>query len=100
MISEWMAVLLLAGAGAVFDGAVQVVIHSPIQSTGKVLALTIVNGVFVFMILAAAYFVDGFEVRGQWGEGWLDWVTVVECVLAGYGWIFVASFWRFVTQTE
>jgi len=99
-VSEWMAVLVLAGAGMVFDAAVQLVINSQHRSPGKVLVLTIVNGVFLFSVIATAYLVDGFVIRGEWGEGWLDWVTLVECVLAGYAWVFVASLWRFVTEVK
>lgn len=100
MLSEWMAVLLLAAGGMAFDAAVQVISRSRQSINGKVLALSITNGAFVFGVLVACYMVDGFTVRGEWGEGWLDWVTLVEGFLAGYAWILAASLWRFVTEAE
>lgn len=105
MISEWFAAALLVGLGVLFDQTVWVIIRSRQSVAGMVLMLGIVNFVFMMAMIAVAYFVDGFIVHGVLPDGMhnvglLRWQLVVICVVSGYLWIGVASFWRFVTEEK
>lgn len=92
MISVGYAILLMFALGAVLDQGVLVVTRSKLSLAGKVFVLTIINFFFIMITTAVVYFVDGFDT------GLLRWHIVVECFCAGYLWLGVASFWRFVTE--
>lgn len=103
MISVWFAVSFMFALGIVLDQVVLVITRSKRSPAGKVFVLTIVNFMFVMVTVAVAYFVDGFVVYGTLPDGapnngLLRWQIVIECFWAGYLWIWVASFWRFITE--
>ena len=103
MISVGYAILLMFALGAVLDQGVLVVTRSKLSLAGKVFVLTIINFFFIMITTAVVYFVDGLDVRGVLPDGMLNtgllrWHIVVECFCAGYLWLGVASFWRFVTE--
>ena len=52
----------------------------------------------IFLVLVIVYFIDGMTVRGEYGEGWLDWVTLVEGFLAAYLPVSLAFVWRVIVK--
>lgn len=94
MISEIGAAVLCFGLGILFDALTQAIIRSQRDVPTRSAGLVFVNNGLWFLVVALTYFVDGFTVHGEWGEGWFDWTTLTQNFAAAYAWITVASVWR------
>ncbi len=100
MISEWLVIFILFVLGVLFDRAVLLIIQAQHNRPLTILLLTVSNNVMVLLCLVMVYFVHGFAVHPGYGEGWLDWVTLVEAFGAAYLPVSFGFVARVITKKE
>ncbi|MBT9173904.1 MAG: hypothetical protein DDT21_02310 [Syntrophomonadaceae bacterium] len=99
MLSEFFGITLLLLLGILFDQLVLVLIRAKKEAGITILLLSFMNNTMIFLVLVVVYFIDGMTVRGEWGEGWLNWVTLIEGFLAAYLPVSLSFVWRVETST-
>lgn len=97
MLSWTAALSIVFLVGVAFDQFVLLIVHSGQPPEVRTVALAIFNDLFVLLILAVCYFVDGFVTHGDLGEGWLDWTLLVAAFAVGYLPVTLFSLIRLIT---
>jgi len=96
MITGWTAAIVLLAVGLSFDRLIIVIAQSRQSVAVRILLVTWINNVLIFVVVAITYYMDGFTIRGEYGEGWLDWYHVISNFFWAYVITSFACMWRVI----
>jgi len=96
MISEWVGAAIVTLLGVLFDRVVITITRSRQSGPVRMLLISMVNNAFILAILVLVWYVDGFVLKGERGQGLVHWTNLVSFFFFGYIVTNLMMLWRVV----